>query len=336
MSMKPWILVWSLLLSACTPPPEKINGLSFVASREKVQQRHIDPLLGVQANYASIMPLGFMAGPDSPQLVFDTDRQWFGETREGAKQYIGMLQKNGVKVMLKPQLWISKGAFTGNMAMGSEEDWEQLEKSYAEFILLFAALAGETQVELFCIGTELARFVEQRPAFWQELIGKVRQLYPGKLTYAANWDEYAKIPFWEELDYIGVNAYFPLSEERDPHPESLVQGWQKWKPKLMELSKDRDRPILFTEFGYRSMDHTGRRPWSVDRVDRQVNLQGQADAMQAIFDEFWEEDWFAGGFVWKWFIHHQRAGGTQDNRFTPQRKPAQEVIRKQFGKFVEP
>ena len=336
MSMKPWILFGTIILCSCARPPEKINGISFVASREKVEQRHIDPLLGVHANYASIMPLGFMAAPDSPRLVFDTDRQWYGETRQGAEQYIRMLHESGVKVMLKPQIWISKGAFTGNMAMDSEEDWEQLEDSYARFILLYASLAGETQVELFCIGTELARFVEHRPAFWQELIKKVRALYPGKLTYAANWDEYAKTPFWEELDYIGVNAYFPLSEDRHPSPESLALGWQKWKPKLMELSRDRDRPIVFTEFGYRSMDHTGHRPWLVDRQGQQVNLQGQADAMQAIFDAFWGEDWFAGGFVWKWFIHHERAGGAEDNRFTPQRKPAQSVIREQFAKFARP
>lgn len=334
--MKPCILLAVFLLCGCIPPPEKINGLSFVASREKLQQGHIDPVLGVQANYAAIMPFGFLRGLDSPRLVYDTDRQWYGETREGAGQYIDLLHQNGVKVMLKPQLWLSNGAFTGTLNMDREEDWEQLERSYAGFIMHFADLAAESQVEIFCIGTELATFVEHRPEFWQELISKVRAIYPGKLTYAANWDEYAKFPFWEALDYIGVNAYFPLDGDRQPSPESLVRAWQKWKPGLRKLSRDRDRPMVFTEFGYRSMDHTAKSPWSVERGGRPVNLQGQANALQAVFDVFWEEDWFAGGFVWKWFPHHEKVGGARDNRFTPQGKPAQKVIRDAFSKFRSP
>jgi len=333
--MRNWIFVLALVLGACGDPPEKINGLSFVASREKAEQRHVEPLLEVHANYAAVMPLGFMGQRDAPELVFDTERQWFGETREGAKQYIETLQASGVKVMLKPQIWISRGVFTGTMAMNNEADWAALEHSYTDFILRYAQLAAQTGVDLFCIGTELGRFVQQRPGYWQGLIAAVRKVYPGKITYAANWDEFPKTPFWDDLDYIGVNAYFPLCGNQLPSPESLAQGWQQWKPKLRALAQERDRPILFTEFGYRSVDYTGRRPWFVDRVEEQVNLEGQAIAMQAIFDQFWEEDWFAGGFVWKWFIHHQRAGGPQDNRFTPQGKPAQWVIRDQFGKFVQ-
>src|SRR5690606_36827146 len=132
---------------------------------------------------------------------------------------------------------------------------------------------------------------------WTDLVGKVREVYKGKLTYAANWDEYANTPFWGELDYIGVNAYFPLCERRNPTTETLRKGWQPWKTKMMALAEQLDRPILFTEFGYRSMDYTGKKPWLVDRNEEKVNLKAQADATQVLFDEFWDEDWFAGGFV---------------------------------------
>ena len=69
----------------------------------------------------------------------------------------------------------------------------------------------------------------------------------------------------------------------------------------------------------------------MDEYDMTVNLEAQADATQVIFDEFWKEDWFAGGFVWKWFIHHSNSGGEKDNRFTPQNKPAEKVIRNFYG-----
>lgn len=314
---------------------EKINGVSFVASRDEVAQVHVDPVLEVNANYAAVMPFGFARTLNSPNIIFDTDRQWFGETKRGARQYIELLHKNGVKIMLKPQIWVWRGEFTGDMTMKSEEDWKAFEESYSKFILAYAQLAEETKTDIYCIGTELEEFVKNRPEYWQGLVDEVRSIYSGKLTYAANWDEYSRTPFWEKLDYIGVDAYFPLSEERYPTMEKLKSGWQRWKPKLVDLSERNGKPILFTEFGYRSMDYTAKKPWLVDRNQMDVNLEAQADATQAIFEEFWKEDWFAGGFVWKWFIHHDVSGGEEDNRFTPQNKPAESVIRKHYTTLQE-
>jgi len=328
-----WLFLLCLLQLSCSSQvQEKINGVSFVGSRDKVSQENIDPVVSVGANYAAVMPFGFLRSLESPNVIFNTDRQWYGETRAGAKQYIELLRKNGIKIMLKPQIWIWRGEFTGDMMMQSEEDWRTLEDSYEQFIITYAELAEETKTDIFCIGTELEEFVKYRPDFWESLIAKVRQVYKGKLTYAANWDEYSRTPFWKELDYIGIDAYFPLSDTEHPMLEELKAGWQKWKEPLASFSAEKGRPILFTEFGYRSMDYTAHKPWLVDRNEMKVNLEAQANALRAIFQEFWTEDWFAGGFVWKWFIHHNKVGGANDNRFTPQNKPAEEVIRSFYKK----
>lgn len=332
--MKKLIVLVLLISISCKKKVEdKVNGVSFVSSGEEVAQIHVNPILDIHANYAAIMPFGFIPQTDSSELIFNSDRQWFGETKEGAKQYIGMLHKNGVRVMLKPQIWIRRGEFTGNLTMQTEAEWKKLEDSYSKFILLYADLAQETQTDIFCIGTELASFVKNRPEYWSHLIGEVRKVYKGKITYAANWDEYAKTPFWNDLDYIGVNAYFPICDRQNPTMQTMREGWQPWKTKLKELALEVKKPMLFTEFGYRSMDYTGKKPWLVDRNQEKVNLQAQADATQVIFEEFWDEDWFAGGFVWKWFMHHDKVGGLADNRFTPQNKPAESVIRRQYAKI---
>ena len=312
---------------------EKINGISFVGSRDKVSQENIKPVLRINANYAAVMPFGFIRNLQDRNVIFNSERQWFGETRAGGKQYIDILKKNGIKIMLKPQIWVWRGEFTGDIIMTSDEDWKVFEKSYSEFALTYAQLAQETKAEIYCIGTELEEFVKHRPEFWKQLISKIRKVYHGKLTYAANWDEYTRTPFWKELDYIGVDAYFPLSEERIPNRQQMKEGWEKWKLKMKEVSKINGRPTLFTEFGYRSMDYTAKKPWLVDRNQMDVNLKAQAEALQVVFDEFWEEDWFLGGFVWKWFIHHDRVGGAGDNRFTPQNKPAEDVIRNHYGRL---
>ena len=297
-----------------------------MASRKEATQDHVNEVLLVNANHAAVMPFGFIRDINSPEIIHNTERQWFGETKNGAKQYIEQLHKNGVQVMVKPQIWISKGLFTGTLTMKSAEEWEALEKSYDNFILTYADLAEETNAELLCIGTELEQFVKHRPEYWKKLIQKIRKVYKGKLTYAANWDEYTRTTFWEDLDYIGIDAYFPLSDKKTPTVEQLQKGWQPWKDKIALLSKEKGKSVLFTEFGYRSMDFTGKKPWLVDRNDEKVNLEAQVNATKAIFTEFWMEDWFAGGYVWKWFINHENAGGNNDNRFTPQNKPAQQVI----------
>lgn len=327
------LLLCFFQLSCSSQVQKKINGVSFVASREEVAQKHVEEVVQVHANHAAVMPFGFIRDISSPEIIFDTDRQWFGETKKGAMQYIDLLHKNGIKTMVKPQIWIWRGEFTGTLTMNSEEDWKALEASYDKFILAFAKMAEETRSEILCIGTELEQFVTNRPEYWKNLISKIRKVYTGKLTYAANWDEYPRVPFWKELDYIGIDAYFPLSEEKTPSVAQLRTGWQRWKNDIAALSNKMDRPVIFTEFGYRSMDFTAKKPWLVDRNEENVNLEAQMNAKMAIFEEFWGEDWFAGGYVWKWFIDHQKSGGAADNRFTPQNKPAQEVIKEVYKRY---
>lgn len=315
-----------LVIQSCTSQNYKMNGVSFVASRNPVGQDHIDPVVEVQANYASIMPFGFIRSLNNPEIIYNTERQWFGETYEGAAQYIDMLHKNNIKVMLKPQIWIWRGEFTGYLKMNSEEHWKELEVSYSKFILEYASLAQSTKVDVFCIGTELEQFIVHRPKFWEKLISDIKKVYKGKLTYAANWDEYKRVPFWDQLDFIGVDAYFPISESATPSISEAREGWQRWKEELQRVSDANNRNILFTEYGYRSVDFSGKEPWQTSRDEKNVNLDAQANLLTALYEEVWNESWFAGGYIWKWFIDHEMAGGEDNDRFTPQNKPAGMVV----------
>jgi hypothetical protein len=325
------VFTCSVFFSNCAQESrEKINGLSFVASRLQLAQENITPMIQVNANYAAVIPFGFIRSLETPEIVFNTQRQWFGETKAGAKQYIEVLQKNKMKIMMKPQIWIWRGEFTGFLKMSTEEDWKVLEDSYRNFILTYAELAQDMNVEIFCIGTELEQFIVSRGTYWNDLIVEIKKKYKGKLTYAANWDEYKRVPFWKELDYIGVDGYFPVSESKTPTVEEARSGWQRWKEELKNVSEREKKQILFTEYGYRSVDFAGKEPWKSDRNMTQVNLESQTNLTNAYFDEIHKEDWYAGGFVWKWYINHQEAGGHENVRFTPQNKPAEIVIRTRF------
>lgn len=326
------LLFFILLLNihSCSAQIQKINGVSFVAANAQVTTKHISPVVNVNANYAAIMPFGFIRDLKHPEIVHNTHRQWFGETVDGTKQYVEELHKKNIKIMLKPQIWVWRGEFTGYIEMNNEADWKTLESTYSKFILEYAVLANQLNIDIFCIGTELERFIANRTPFWMSLIQKIKAIYKGKLTYAANWDEFKRTPFWSALDYIGVDAYFPVSESKTPTVEECLKGWEAHKSIIKSTSVKVGKPVLFTEFGYRSVDYAGKEPWKSDRDMNQVNLEAQTNTTKAIFETFWKEDWFAGGFLWKWFINHDKVGGPDNPMFTPQNKPAEALVRKHY------
>ena len=58
----------------------------------------------------------------------------------------------------------------------------------------------------------------------------------------------------------------------------------------------------------------------------------QSNAYQAIFQTFWNESWFAGGFIWKWYDDDPEQGGPNNNDYTPQNKPVEEIIKAWYKK----
>lgn len=326
------LLLICFICLSCESQTKKINGISFVASPEKISHEHVSPLIKASANYVALMPFGFIKDLSSPKIIHNTNRQWFGETEKGVIQYGKEFEKKGINLMIKPQIWVWKGEFTGYIKMNSEENWRILENSYLDFILTYAKTAQQLKADVFCIGTELEKFVINRPEFWNKLIKEVKKVYKGKLTYAANWDEFKRVPFWSEIDYIGIDAYFPLSDKKTPTLEEFEKGWEPHKKEILKVREKVNKPVLFTEYGYRSVNYAGKKPWEANRVEGEINLENQKNATLALYNQFWNEDWFAGGFLWKWFHKHKEVGGENNNRFTPQNKPAEKLIQKLYAK----
>lgn len=292
-----------------------------------------EPIADVNANSIAIMPYAFCT-PENPVIKFPVIKfnnhgQWWGENDEGVIGSIKMAHAKKWSVMLKPHLWIAHGIYTGEFKLDTEKDWQLWEDSYRDYILHFATIADRQKVELLCIGTELGTAIKERPQYWQVLIDTIRQVYGGKLTYAGNWDDYKNFPFWHQLDYIGVDAYFPLVSNRTPSVSSLNNAWEKHISELEKISTKNNVPILFTEYGYRNVDHNAKEPWK-ENEGRQ-NDEAQANSYEALYQSFAGKDWFAGGYLWKWYVdkgHH----GRREIDFTPQGKTAEKVIAKWYAK----
>jgi len=252
---------------------------------------------------------------------------------------IGIAHESGFKVFLKPHIWLNnntKGKWRSDIFPESDDDWDAWSENYKAFIMFYAKIAEKCGVELFCIGTEFTRLTLEKKEFWIALIDEVRSVYSGELTYAANWyEEYEKIEFWDQLDYIGVQAYFPLSKNENPSIEDISIAWNKYIPTLEQLSKQHNRKILFTELGYKSTIDSAIKPWEwVDyngTKTQTLSLETQANCYQAFFDKVWVQDWFAGAHIWQ--IRCDRVNSDKskyDIDFTPRFKPAEQIIAKAF------
>lgn len=315
------------MMSLMSCSQQKINGASIVSPPSSVEESCYASLKKINADWVAVIPFAFTP-PKSANVNFNSSRQWWGERTDGSIKLIAYAKKENLKVMLKPHVWHHR-TWIGDFELQKEEDWQQWEQEYTDYVLHYAKIADQNQVDLFCVGTELKKVVLNRPQFFFKLIAKVKKVYHGQLTYASNWDNVNQIPFWKELNYIGVDAYFPLSEKRQPTVLELNNAWLPIKKELKEASDKNNRPILFTEYGFESGDYNTKETWG-SSGKYNVNEQAQTNAYQSYFDSFYNENWFAGGFFWKWHLT-PKTMRNKSKAFTPQGKKVIRLLKKKFS-----
>jgi hypothetical protein len=313
---------------------EFMNGVSLVAPPKKFDENPFNSIEKINADWVAIMPYAF-TDTKSPEVIFDSPKQWWGERSEGIKSTIEYARQSGMKILLKPHVWVQGQGWAGDFRLGNDTDWETWEDSYMEYIMHYASLAESAKVEAFCIGLELKYVVKERAAFWNVLIAQVRKVYSGKITYAANWDNFQVIPFWDKLDFIGINAYFPLSQEDQPTSSELYDAWEEHKIALRKLSEMHKKGIVLTEYGYRSIDKAAGNQWELEhhrKHNGKSNYEIQKEAYLALYKSLWDEPWIRGGFLWKWYPNEIEMTHSHNSDYTPQGKPTEKVIKDWYKK----
>ncbi len=309
----------------------KICGMSFTAPKNPFKTDPVLPLKNLGVKWISCLPYAIFY--KNKPTVHTIKGAWWGETTTGLCETVNYAHRHNVKVMLKPQIW-NWEQWVGDLDMETEAEWDTFEQSYTRFIIKWAQVADSMNIDMFCVGTEIKNAVDKRPNYWRGLIDSIRTIYTGKLTYASNWDDYDKVQFWDKLDYVGVDAYFPLHKDKTPSVCDLKEAWQPTVKKLKIFSDKWQKPILFTEFGYLSLNGCAYNTWELEkkRGSVAVNQEAQANAIQALLETFAPLDWWAGGFQWKWYPNLSAALGEGDARrdYTPQDKLCEKVLKAMY------
>lgn len=238
----------------------------------------------------------------------------------------------GMRVVLMPKVLLSNprgGTWRGKIAPASWPAWFE---QYGRFITHFARLAQRGQVEVLLVGSELIS-TETHTKRWQELISRVRAIYPGKLAYSANWDHYRGIRFWNDLDLIGLTTYHNLNPSGKPHPTAadLREAWKPIREEILAWRAKMGRPLLFTEVGWCSQEGCSVEAWNYYHNEKATlaGHQEQAANYRAFIDT-WAGRPEVGGIIWwEWTA---APGGKDDYHYTPRNKPAQELLRRFFNR----
>ena len=335
------LLAKTAIETALSPPPSFQRGVTYAHMGYQIHdgylsERSDDSLsklgaLGIDA--VSVVPYTFMQDPNNI-VPLDVPTRAGSETDEGVTHAIRRAQALGMTVMVKPQIWVRRG-WPGDIDPESGADEERFFREYRLWIRHYALMAEAYDVPLLAIGTELTNLTKGYRARWESIIEDIRRVYRGKLVYAANWgDEVQNVDFWDLLDYIGVDFYYPLSFEDRPSDEELAKGFESALDQIRKLHERYKKPVLLTEIGYASTKSPWKRPHASDKV-RELAPEDQARAYAIAFAALEDEtDWIHGMYWWKWPTNLDR-GGLEHRGFTPNRKPAEEVLRRWYGSRLQ-
>ena len=236
------------------------------------------------------------------------------------------VQKRGMTIMVKPHVgyWGSGFSWRGEIQFEDPAARKRFEDSYHRWIVELAKASDGA--DFFVVGAELKGFLD-KPQFWRDLIKDVCKQTSARLTYAANWDTYNVVDFWDDLDYIGVQAYFPITDQPDPNHQAIKQGWQPILSDLRNTHTQYGKPVLFTEMGYNRSMKTAAEPWAYEQDEDQRAEELQARCLEVGLQMLRQEkSWIQGAWLWKWF-----AGPARRANYKLDTPLIRDVIRESYG-----
>lgn len=235
-------------------------------------------------------------------------------------------RKRGFTVMLRPLLDIgTPETATDWRGTLRPQDREQWHRTYRALLLSYAQLAQANHVDVLDIGSELDS-MEPDASYWTQLIRSIRSVYHGQVTYSSNWAK-GYPAFGRSLDFISIDAYFPLSRPLTASAPELAAAWQPWIDRMNRIRKSFGKPLVLTEMGATSLAGSFQQPWIWDNgqpIDLTSQQRYYEAACQSVVPRF-------GGVYWWLYTLDPPAKPGLDRSYAVAGKPAEAALKDCFA-----
>ena len=301
-------------------------------------------LKGLGYNSVQLNTFAYQAHNQSTELFWNDPTL----TLEDLAREIQSAHRAGFRVFLKPHIWVggydsvAHGQWRNNIHFENDDDAARWFSAYRDFLLPQARLAEREGVAAFAVGTELVQLTHPRyEAHWRELIRDLRLLYHGKLTYACEAWNAKNVPFWDELDAIGLDFYYRYPEHGPGSPEPNLDQLAAYYEELLRAHFDQaralHRPLWLTEVGFPSHENAIRTPHAWPSPDLAVDLERQSLGFLALGQALGmleQQSGQAPQGIWVWKYTTALDGYEQDayaRGFNLRNKPAELVVARIFA-----
>ena len=302
---------------------EYIKGITFGAFagrgsfEQKAAYESIDLLIQrTGANFIMLVPNGVQETPQSEKIDYLSQASMSNEELTGMVEYI---HKKGLSVGLKPTVNCKNGTWRAHINffdkdVPCEPKWSNWFASYTDFQIHYAKLAKDVGCEMFLPGCEMV-MSERRETEWRQLIGEIRTVYDGIVSY--NTDKYQEdnVTWWDCVDMISSSGYYPIDD------------WDSQLDRIEQVVKKFQKPFFFAEAGCMSVKGSSHVPndWS---VRGEQALQEQADWYEEMFRTAGNRDFVKGFCLWDWaWRQHSLQAAVKDCGYDFYGKPAESVVR---------
>ncbi|MFF4314109.1 glycoside hydrolase family 113 [Streptomyces sp. NPDC001507] len=260
---------------------------------EKQAQKQARYLIGLGANSVSVsFPFYTKNGT--------SDEVWAGAktpTPQRLERVLKVFKDAGFRTRLRPIMDESslkpEDGWRGDVEPASRSAWFA---SYKKLVTPYLEAADAAKTNTFVIGTEL-NSLEGDPG-WNTLVDSAEKTFSGEIAYDANWDNYVTGRINMPVNYLGVDAYFPVKVPDTAPVKDLVDGWDKWLDRKATGSLPN---ILVSESGIGAMNGAYHAPGDF-YSHRKVNTKVQANWYTAVCQVVQERH--MQGVYW-WSIHFE-------------------------------
>lgn len=231
-------------------------------------------------------------------------------------------------VILTPHIDVKDNTSRTLISFNTEEEWKSFFTSYNRFIVKYATIAQKEKIPFFCVSTELSG-TSNHINEWIQIIRNIKTIYTGKLIFAFNHDHdfNNNLTFLNQIDFIGISAYYPLSKDLEPTVELIKNSWIPIFKNLEKLSITYEKPIILSEVGYESKAGCTISPSKTESNVYSENCQ--KISYEALLQSIQYKNFIKGVLIW-----NVEPKLIQYSAFSFINKASESVIKKYFTEFL--